>query len=204
VTFVRLIGASAVSAALIVGCTALPLRYYQAQVATDQVKPAPTRVPASLAVAEFSVDQAYDDQRIVYRTSQQRFDYYHFHRWASDPGQMLSVVLREAYRQGGYFGHVLGGFDASADFRLEGRVVALEEVDHPDGRWEVHVAVELTLREGSTARVLWSNRVDEREALPQRSPEGVAIAAGNATTRIATRTAPVLADMAQRALERRD
>ncbi len=183
-------------------CAGTPLRYYQARVSEAEVESAARQLDASLAVSSFAVDEAYDDQRIVYRTSPHRFDYYHFHRWSSNPGELVSVVLREAFRKSGHFAHVVGGFDARADFVLHGRVVALEEVDTSDDQWQVHVAVELTLREGATGHVLWSTRVDEHQAITQQTPEGVAVGAGRALTRVARVTAPAIASAASQAMAR--
>lgn len=189
-----------VAAALTSGCAGTPIRYYQAPVANALlVEPAGATLPVTLAVASFAADLAYDDQRIVYRSSDERFDYYHFHRWSSAPGEMASVVLREALRQSGRFANVVGGLDPRADVVLSGRVVALEEVDVSKDEWQVRVELELTLRGTVTGDVLWNQLVEQTEPVSERTPEGVAKSAGQALTRIAVRVLPAVTAAASRA-----
>lgn len=178
-------------------CGGTSIRYYQAQVAEEQLRRSkPNAVPVVLAVASFQSDVAYDEQRIVYRTSDQRLDYYHFHRWSSSPGDMAAVVLRETYRKLGRFRYVVGGLDPRADVILSGRVVALEEVDLSEDRWEAHVSLELTLRDTVTGDVLWNQLVEERQPIEQQTPEGVALSVGKALTRIGLSTAGAIASAA--------
>src|SRR5204863_341434 len=40
-----------------------------------------------------ATDAAYDDERIVYRTTPFRLDYYQYHRWSSAPGVMVGNYL---------------------------------------------------------------------------------------------------------------
>ncbi|TMQ19183.1 MAG: hypothetical protein E6J90_18655, partial [Deltaproteobacteria bacterium] len=43
-----------------------------------------------------ATDAAYDDERIVYRTTPFRLDYYQYHRWSSAPGVMVGNYLEQA------------------------------------------------------------------------------------------------------------
>jgi uncharacterized lipoprotein YmbA len=49
-----------------------------------------------LVLEPLSTDGAYDDERMVYRTSPYRLDYYQYHRWSSAPGTMVGNYLEQA------------------------------------------------------------------------------------------------------------
>lgn len=195
----RRLAAVAIATVTALGCSGTPIRYYQPRVIPEEIqtRSAP-EANVVLSVEAFAADAAYDDQRIVYRTSPYRFDYYHFHRWSSSPGIMVSVLLREGYRRTGLFRAVIGGLDARARALLAGRVVAIEEVDDGEGNWQAHVAVELTLRDNMTGEVLWNQLVEERAPVKDRSPEGVTVAVSTALSQIAAKTAPIIARDAAR------
>jgi hypothetical protein len=79
---------------------------------------------------------------------------------------------------------------------LGGRVIAFEEVDQSKTSWVGRIAVELTLTDTITNKVLWSQRFDETEPLPEQTPEGLARALSRAMARIARRALPAVADIA--------
>ena len=154
-----------------------------------------------MMVDELRVDAAYDDERIAYRTSPYTLEYYEYHRWSAPPGMLVSDFLRSAYANTGEFARVIRDPEPEAAVVLSGRVIALEEVDRTPEVWWGHVELELELRDADTRELLWSKRVRERERLHERSPEGLAQAAGKAMRRVVDRTAPQIARAAQEAAE---
>lgn len=175
-------------ALLSAGCGSTQIRYYQPAVVVGLLPTAKAPPLACvLSVETFASDAALDEQRIVYRESAHRFDYYHFHRWSAPPGEIASAVLRETIRRLGRFRAVIGGLDPRAGVVLSGRVVAFEEVDVDEHSWQAHVAVEVTLRNNRTGAILWSDLVEEREPIKKRSPEGVASSVSRSLTRIGQR-----------------
>ncbi len=178
-------------------CSGTPIRHYQVHAATDQVEQSDHgHHDVTMSVRIFSSDAAYDDRRIVYRESEVRLDYYHFHRWAAEPGKMVSTVLREIYRRSGRFKAVVGGFTPETDVVLGGRVVALEEVDESKEEWIARVILELTLRDNRTGNLIWNDLVVATEPLKEQSPAGLAHALGTALTRIGNQTTEVIAQRA--------
>lgn len=145
-----------------------------------------------LVVEAFSAVGAYDDDRIVYRTSPHRLDYYHYHRWSASPGVLVADYLRESLRATGRFQAVLAHRTEGADLILEGRVIAFEEVDVSEEQWLGRATIELLLRDAREGRVLWTTTVTRDRPLPERNPEGlaralsqvVATVAGDAAARI--------------------
>ncbi|HLU68502.1 MAG TPA: ABC-type transport auxiliary lipoprotein family protein [Kofleriaceae bacterium] len=175
--------------ALAAACGARPpeLRYYQIAVPGDPRRP-PAGAPV-VAVEELEVDDAYDDDRIVYRTSPYRLDYYHYHRWSARPGQLLARALESALERTGRFTAVTDEDAGAAGAVLGGRVTAIEEVDLSERQWVARLALELHLRDAASGEVLWSGEVEETEPLTDRSPEGLARAVSRAVARVARRIA---------------
>jgi cholesterol transport system auxiliary component len=183
-----------------------PTRYYQ--LASPAASPAaPPAAPAAdpsgdlvLVLEPLSADDAYTDERIVYRTSPYRLDYYQYHRWSAPPGVMITSYLEDALERSGRFRAVLRDFHDGAPAVLGGRVVAIEEVDESRTRWLGRVIVELTLKDARTNAVLWSAQLAETEPLTAQNPEGLARALSIAMARIAERAIPAIAEHAQRAV----
>jgi ABC-type uncharacterized transport system auxiliary subunit len=174
-----------------------PVRYYQLA--------APESAEASggdvvLAVEQLTADAAFEDQRMVYRTSPYRVDYYYYHRWSAPPSLLVTDYLRMAYARTGRFRAVVSGYTPEATAVLTGRVLALEEVDgdQSDGPWRGRVRLELALRDGRSGELLWSRTLSEEEPVESRSPEGVAQALTRAVARIVESTAPEIAGHANR------
>ena len=175
------------------GGRAPPVRYYQIALPEDGGAGA-GQGSAILAIERISADAAYDDARIVYRQSEFRLDYYHYHRWSSPPGLMVTDYLRMAYQQTGRFRSVIGGYSGDADAMLGGRVMAIEEVNRSETDWLARVRLELWLRDASTGELLWSQILTETEPVSTHGPEGLAEALALAMERIVSDTAPAIAE----------
>jgi ABC-type uncharacterized transport system auxiliary subunit len=126
-----------------------------------------------LSIENLTPDSAYNDDRIVYRTSPYRLDYYYYHRWSAPPGVLIADFLRQGFQRTGKFHAVLSGPNPESDAILRGRLVALEEVDTESG-WKVRVSIELQLRDTSSNEILWSAFLTREQPVEQRNPEGLA------------------------------
>jgi ABC-type uncharacterized transport system auxiliary subunit len=153
----------------------------------------------TVAIEPLEVDSAYDDERIAYRTSRYRIDYYDYHRWSSPPGVLVANGLERALERSGRFRAVVRDENAGAQLILGGRLVAIEEVDVSKTRWVGRLALELHLRDAATGTIVWTGEIDERQPLTAQSPEGLARALSAVTDRIAARIASRIArDVANR------
>lgn len=161
-------------------------RYYQL------VPPQATagRGDVSLAIEPLATDQAYDDERIVYRLSPYRLDYYQYHRWSAAPGTLVGAYLEQALEHGGRFRMVTRETTADVPAVLGGRVIAIEEVDHSHTSWFGRIVIELRVTDARTNRVVWSKQYEETEPLAKQSPEGLAQALSLAMARITHRAEP--------------
>jgi ABC-type uncharacterized transport system auxiliary subunit len=170
-------------------------RFYQLAAPT-----APTPAPRNpqgvvLAIEPLETDPAYDDERIVYRLTPYRLDYYNYHRWSSAPGSLIADYLERAFERSGNFRSVTREATASS-VTLGGRVVAIEEVDTSKTSWVGRVVVELRLTDTATGEVLWTEQYEEREPLTQQNPEGLAMGLSKALRRIADRALPIVSSIA--------
>lgn len=168
-------------------------RYYQL------VAPASASRPGDLVIGleSFETDSGYDDERIVYRTTPYRLDYYQYHRWSAPPGVMIGNFLEQALERSGEFRSVTRESER-APVVIRGRVLAIEEVDTSKTRWLGRIVVELTLGDSKTGAVLWSEQFEETEPLRTQQPEGLAQALSIAMTRIAKRATPSIVELAKR------
>ena len=186
----------ALACALGAGCSGkLPeTRYYQ----LAAPEPRPPGGDQLLVLETLTTDAAYDDDRIVYRTTPFRFDYYQYQRWSSAPGLMVGNYLEQAFETSGRFRGVVREPTPDAPVVLAGRVVAIEEVDRSSTAWLGRVVVELMLTDARTSEALWSAQLEETEPLRQQTPEGLAQALSIAMSRIAAQAIPIVADLTER------
>ena len=163
-------------------------RYYQLAVPTGSA--ADAAGDAVIAVEPLAVDTAYEDERIVYRTTPYRLDYYNYHRWSAQPGALVSGYLEQALAKSGRFRAVVRAPSDEAAFVLGGRVIAIEEIDRSKTQWVGRIVLELVLSDAKHGTTLWTRRVEETEPLRVQSPEGLAEALSIAMGRITAKIGP--------------
>ena len=149
-----------------------------------------------LVLDSLTTDAAYDDERIVYRTTPFRVDYYQYQRWSSLPGVMVGNYLEQALEATGKFRAVVRDPTPDAPVILAGRVLAIEEVDRSKTEWVGRIVVELVLTEARTGEALWTEQLEEQEPLRHQTPEALAAALSTAMSRIVAHTAPTIARLA--------
>ena len=80
------------------GCGGTPPALHYYVLVPEARAPASERpAPATLSVEALAVDAAYDTERIVYRVSNYRLDYYNYHLWSAHPGLHVADCLRKGY-----------------------------------------------------------------------------------------------------------
>jgi ABC-type uncharacterized transport system auxiliary subunit len=143
-----------------------------------------------IGVEPFAADSSYDAQKIVYRKSPYRLDYYHYHRWAAPPGIMVADYMRDALEHTGDYRAVESGFTGDAVAIVGGRLIHFEEVDESEQRWKARIKVAVHVRIAQTGELAWSKTLVEEEPLDSQSPEGLARAMSVALERVVAKTAP--------------
>ena len=170
-------------------------RYYQLAATPT---PVTTTGDVTLVLETLSTDPGYDDERIVYRPTPYRLDFYQYHRWSAAPGAMVGNYLEQAFENSGRFRSVVRELSSDAPAVLGGRVVAIEEIDTSKTSWRGRIVIELTLTDTKTGAILWTEQFDESEPLKMQTPEGLAKALSVAMARIAERAGPMVAEHADR------
>jgi ABC-type uncharacterized transport system auxiliary subunit len=171
-------------------------RYYQLA-APAGPPPASEQRDDLLVLDTPTTDQAYDDDRIVYRTTPYRLDYYQYQRWSSPPGVMVGNYLEQAFQHSGKFRGVVHELIPDAPVVLSGRVLAIEEVDHSKTAWAGRIVLELMLSDARTNEALWTQQFDESEPLRQQTPEGLAAALSTAMARITATAVPKVIEITE-------
>lgn len=171
------------------GAKAVQTRYYQLAAPSGSKLPGDSDV---LVVEPLTTDAGYDDERIVYRTTPFRVDYYQYHRWTSAPGVMVGNYLERALEGSGKFRAVVREPTPDAPVVLAGRVLAIEEVDRSKTEWLGRITLELVLTDARTGALLWTEQLEETEPLRQQSPEGLAAALSIAMSRIVAHVVPTI------------
>ena len=73
-------------------------RYYQLATTAPAAQVTRQRRRRRSRSTPLDTDQAYDDERIVYRVTPYRLDYYNYHRWSAAPGMLVARLPRARVR----------------------------------------------------------------------------------------------------------
>jgi ABC-type uncharacterized transport system auxiliary subunit len=139
----------------------------------------PARLAAPVRIGVLTIDQPYATERLAYRTSPYRLDYYTYHRWAADPRQLVQAAARDYLERATASG--TGAETASTPFEIMGHIRRIEEIDTPAG-WQGALALDLRVERGGTLVLACSYA--ETEPAEARNPEAVAAALSRALARI--------------------
>ena len=151
-------------------CAKIPVTHYY-QLASPAVASNPAPEPQNLlssdhrrlevAVPAFQVDAPYDQDRIVYRVGRDNVEvgFYEYHRWAAPlartlPGLTAAVLDESA---GSFVTVRPASGTGDYDGIVEGRLLALEEIDSPEGA-TAYVRIAITLRDAGGSPI-WSQEV---------------------------------------------
>jgi uncharacterized lipoprotein YmbA len=170
----------AVTLLLITGCVG-KVRYpdyYALAIAPTQtaaLKDA-ARQSATVAVRPFNTPAYLRQGRIVYRRAPDEIGFYDYHRWASDPGVVVTAGVIDSLRSANLFSVVepYAGQE-HPDYLLSGRIERLDEVDYKTGvQVEVKLSAQLVnLRTGAS---LWAGSVTRTSEVGTRDMSSVVAA----------------------------
>jgi ABC-type uncharacterized transport system auxiliary subunit len=193
---VLLVLALALGASSACGGSAPEVKHYRLDLQPQQTGAEVADKPV-LGIEQFTTDAAYDEPQIVYRKTPYELNYYYYHRWATNPGMLVTDALRRGYAATGRFESVSTGQVVGSDVVLSGHISAIEEVDVTEEKWLGRVVLEMRLRDGQTGDLLWTEVFEEQERLAERSPAGLARALSEALTRVVDQSADDIAQAAR-------
>ena len=138
------------------------------------------KLPA-VAVQRFETPSYLRQGRIVYRQTPEQVGFYEYHRWASDPGQVVTTAMIDSLRAAGVFSTVQT-YDGQehAPYVLQGRLERLDEVDYENGvRVEVRLFAQLL--DTKTDAAVWAGDTTKSIIVQQRQVRSVVQAMEQAT-----------------------
>lgn len=138
------------------------------------------KLPA-VAVQRFETPAYLRPGRIVYRESPERIGFYDYHRWASDPGEVVTTAMIDSLRAAGVFS-TIQTYDGQerAPFILQGTLERLNELDYENGV-QVEVRLCAQVLNKKTGAVVWADEATKTANVGQRQVTSVVQAIGQAT-----------------------
>ena len=135
-------------------------------------------LPVTLKVERFSVAPAYNTNRIIYGDQSFRRNEYFYHKWRSNPADLVTYFLNRDMRESGLFRAVLpqgSGFPFS--YLLEGSVDEFFELDAVES-WNAVLSITITLMAANepdaSKSVLFQKSYSVKKACKHKNPQGLA------------------------------
>jgi uncharacterized lipoprotein YmbA len=147
---------------ILVGCGRVRYpQYYTLNLPAPPDPPPSENAHATLAVREFRAPTYLRQGGIAYKTSPEQIGFYAYHRWATDPRDIVTNAVIDRLRASAAFAHVKP-YDGrpGASYVLSGRLEKLNEFDY-DGGVKVEVALSAQMTSIATGATVWSNAVSE-------------------------------------------
>ena len=174
----------ALTALILTGCAG-KVRYpdyYMLALAPSNDPPAADsqKLPA-IAVQRFETPAYLRQGRIVYRESPEHIGFYDYHRWASDPGQVVTTAMIDTLRSVGGFS-VVEPYDGRehTPYVLQGRLERLDEIDY-DNHVQVEVRLSAQLLNTNTGTTVWAGDTTKTAQVDQRQVNSVVRSMGQVT-----------------------
>ena len=147
---------------ILVGCGRVRYpQYYTLYLAAPPDPPASENAHVTLAIREFSAPTYIRQGAIAYKTSPERIGFYAYHRWATDPREVVTDAVMDRLRASAAFAHVKPYDGRSGpSYVLSGRLEKLDEFDY-DGGIKVEVALSAQMTSIATGATVWTNAVSE-------------------------------------------
>jgi len=126
-----------------------------------------------LGVERFKANPLYKDERLVYRESQYEGKYYNYHRWITNPEELITNKVIEQLNASNLFEQVVAFPKYShVDYVLHGIIKALEEWDEDD-QWYAIVNIAFKLVDRKTNQIVWQNSIEKKNKVSKKNPPEV-------------------------------
>ncbi len=145
-------------------------------------------VEAVIKLRPFSVAPTYNSNRIIYRSQSFERDAYVYHRWRTNPGDLVTYFLQRDIQQSGLFKAVLPQQSRStSSYVLEGSVNEFLEWDE-EKTWKAVLSISVTLMKENepdiSKRILFQKTYKATKACQERNPRALAKAMSQAMAEI--------------------
>jgi cholesterol transport system auxiliary component len=137
-----------------------------------------------LQIDRFTAAPLYDTERLVYQPGPYKWDVYNYHRWQSDPAELVTYYLARDLRASGRFAAVLTETGRlSATHFMTGTVDEILENDTTNG-WQAVIGITVTLSKAGQNQadkaIIFQKSYRRIELSASRSPSAVVAAMSTA------------------------
>lgn len=164
-----------------------PINYYTLEYDSPTINRIKT-LPFSIFVEQFQVAPLYDSTQIIYRNNTCQREAYSYHKWRTNPGDMVTQLLARDFKDTGLFKAV---FTLDSRFPsshiLKGTVVEFYEMDTAE-HWEAVLTLSVALinkdESNPLKSVIFQNNYTIKEVCAKKNPQALAEAMSNALKKI--------------------
>jgi ABC-type uncharacterized transport system auxiliary subunit len=142
----------------------------------------------TLQVERFEAPDLLLDNRMIYYTSPTELNFHEYHRWASDPGDLLSDLAMKFFAETSLFQRVYTyPAPVKVNYTLRGRVLDLDELKYGTGSGkagQARLGLKLDLLQVQQNKVVWSSRLEQTVPIHGGSVQGAVEAMNIAAERL--------------------
>ena len=174
------------------GCAAVfsppvETEYYMPEYESPAVKKAPP-VPGMLQVKLFSAAPPYRSSKMIYSEGKFTRQSYHYHKWRSEPADIVTYLLTRDIRNSALFGGVFFyDEEAFASHFVSGIVEDFYELDGPND-WKAVFSISVTLSEerdfGSVQKVCYQKTYKAVKTCRKKTPRALSEAMSGAISTV--------------------
>jgi cholesterol transport system auxiliary component len=146
------------------------------------------QLPFVLRVKRFQISPLYASNKIVFRDAAFKRDVYAYHRWHSNPRDMVSYFFARDLKAYQAFKAVFSVDDSTpCSYTIDGAVEEFFEQDNADS-WEAVLSLEITLSKeeepDASKRIVMQKSYRTRQTCSQKNPASLAEAMSKAMSEI--------------------
>ena len=152
------------------------IRYYTLEYAPPKIEGLKS-LPVSIFIERFHVAPLYDSTRIMYRSNKYQRESYNYHRWRTNPGDMVTQLLARDFKESSLFKAVYAldkRFPSS--HVLKGTIEEFYEND--DENWEsiltLNVALIRTDKNDPLKSIVFQKKYSIKEVCTKKNPQALA------------------------------
>lgn len=163
------------------------IEYYTLEYPSPQIKTLHP-LPYVIRMDRFTVAPPYNTSQIIYRDQSFKRNAYVYYRWQTNPGAIVTTLLKRDIINSGLFKAVLNpGSRFSSQYMIEGTVDEFFEGDTQNA-WKAILTVSIILTEKNKNdiknRILYQKTYRKAEICQQKQPKAVAEAMSQALSKI--------------------
>ncbi|MBN2092052.1 membrane integrity-associated transporter subunit PqiC [candidate division KSB1 bacterium] len=159
---------------LIISCGKPPdIHYYILDVSSKTESKLNSKFDGVIAIAPVTADEAYIDDRLIYRDSPYQIKFYHYHRWVTSPVTLIESKLYTKIKKSGLATSVLRQpYSIAPDLLLSTHLIAFQEKDENE-KWYGEIILMFSLVDLKNNITVWQQEFANRVPASERKPEAV-------------------------------